>query len=103
MQTMMERIAEAEQQADRILEEANAGAKDRVAAAREEAEHAFAASQEFERAKTAEAKETAERLGRQQAEEILVSVRGEIADLKRQCEAKIPKAVSYILERIAVL
>ena len=99
MQTMMERIAEAEQQADRILEEANAGAKDRVAAARE----AFAASQEFERAKTAEAKETAERLGRQQAEEILVSVRGEIADLKRQCEAKIPKAVSYILERIAVL
>ena len=103
MQTMMERIAEAEQQADRMLEEANTGAKDRIAAAREEAENAFAASQEFERAKTTEAKEHAQRLGEQQAKEILAAVHGEIADMQSKSEAKIPEAVSYVLERIAKL
>ncbi|MBR0081381.1 MAG: hypothetical protein IJP98_01425 [Clostridia bacterium] len=103
MQTMMERIAEAEQQADRLLEEANTSARDRIAAAKEEAESSYSASQDFERAKTVEAKALAERRGEQIAAEILADVSKEIDAVRTASEAKIPDATAYLLERIAKL
>ena len=103
MQTMMERIAEAEQKADRLLENANETARNRVAAAREEAAASVTAAQDFERAKTAEAKENAQRHGETLAAGILSDVSGEIVNVRKAGEAKIPEAVSYLLERIAKL
>ena len=68
MQTMLERIAEAEQQADAIIEKANSEARDRIAAARAEADASFAAARDSERDQTVEALATARQQGDQMAE-----------------------------------
>ena len=77
MQTMLERISEAEQQADQLIEQANTAARERIAKAKEEAEVFVASAQDKER-----------------------SVRKDIAAVREQACNKIPDAVAYLSERI---
>ena len=55
MTSIMERIAEAEKQADAILDEANRTARERVTQAKNDAEEALAAADESQRKQTADA------------------------------------------------
>ena len=100
MQTMLERIADAEKQADLVLEEANRQARESVAAAKEQAETAVAEAAEAEREKTAQALAKAETDGQALGESILSGVRGEISSVRAAAESKLPDAVTYLLERI---
>ena len=74
MRTMLERIAEAEQQADKIIEEANAKAREQIATAKAEAEAAVAQELDAERRKTAQSLANAEERGKELRDEIISSV-----------------------------
>lgn len=100
MRTMLERIADAERQADRILEEANQRAKEQIAAARDEAGIAVERASEAEREKTARALAAAEAEGNALKETILASVRTEIETVREHAETRLFDAVAYLTERI---
>ena len=100
MQTMLERIAEAEKRADLVLEEANQKARERIAEAKAASETAIANASEKERAKTANALMEAEKQGIEQGEQILSSVRSEIEAVRQSALDRLPEAVAYLLERI---
>ena len=100
MRTMLERIAEAEQQADKIIEEANAKAREQVAAAKTEAEAAVAQELDAERRKTAQSLANAEERGKALRDEIITSVRKEIDEARTTAVNKLPDTVSYLMERI---
>ena len=100
MQTMLERISEAEQQADQLIEQANTAARERIAKAKEEAEVFVASAQDKERSKTSEVLETAKADGDREADAILSSVRKDIAAVREQACNKIPDALAYLSERI---
>lgn len=100
MQTMLERIADAEQRADRLLEGANAASRERIAAAKAASEAAVAAALDAERKKTAEAQSEAERKGEALGREILTEVQTEIDAVRTGASDKLSAAVSYLMERI---
>lgn len=100
MQNMLERIAAAEKQADQILEQANAEAKELIARTKSECADAVEAARTEEMKKTADAVEKAERDGESLADGILADVRAEIEAVTHTALKKIPDAVSYLMERI---
>ncbi len=100
MQDMLERIAAAEQQADQILEQANEQAKELVASARSESEEMIAREHAAELKKTDDAIARAETEGENAAAKILNATREGIHVIRQNAAARIPKAVSYLMERI---
>ncbi len=100
MPTMLERIAEAEKQADRMIEEANAAARDQIANAKAEAEDAVAEALKAERQKTADAIAAAEAEGESNAKAILASVDADKAAVRAAALDRLPEAVSYLMERV---
>ena len=100
MRTMLKRIAEAEQQADKIIEEANAKAREQIATAKAEAEAAVAQELDAERRKTAQSLANAEERGKELRDEIISSVRTQINEARTAAVAKLPDTVSYLMERI---
>ena len=100
MQDMLERIAAAEQQADQILEQANEQAKELIARARADSEEMIAREHAGELRQTEEAIGRAEADGENAAAEILNATREGILAIRQNAEARIPKAVSYLMERI---
>ncbi|MBR3179746.1 MAG: hypothetical protein IKF49_09610 [Clostridia bacterium] len=100
MSTMLERIAEAEQQADKIIEEANIKAREQIASAKAEAEAAVAQELDAERRKTVQSMANAEERGKELRDEIIAAVRAEISEARTAAENKLPETVSYLMERI---
>ena len=70
MTSIMERIAEAEKQADAIIEDANRTARERVTQAKNDAEEALAAAEELQRKQTADALARAREEGERIAEQV---------------------------------
>ena len=100
MQTMLDRIAEAEQQADAILEQASKDAKDSIAKAKTDAEAAVAEAAESEHKQTADALARAESEGERLSEQILCDVRKDIIQSHAAAAEHVPEAVTYLMERI---
>lgn len=100
MTSIMERIAEAEKQADAILEEANRTARECVAKARTEADDAIVAAAESERIHTAEMLKAAQTDGEGIAEEVAEKARTETEKLIGKSRINVPEAVAYLMERI---
>lgn len=103
MHDMLERIAAAEQQADQILEQANEQAKELVARARTESEEMIAREHAGEMKQTDEAIARAEVEGENIAAKILNSTRDGILAIRQNAAARIPEAVSYLMERIETI
>jgi vacuolar-type H+-ATPase subunit H len=97
---MLERIAEAEQQADKIIEEANIKAREQIASAKAEAEAAVAQELDAERRKTVQSMANAEERGKELRDEIIAAVRAEISEARTAAENKLSDTVSYLMERI---
>lgn len=100
MNTMLERITEAEQQADRIVELANTQAREAIALAKANAEASISAAADMERKATAEATAKAETEGEAMQNEILSNQREVILNEQKAAEAKLSDAVSYLMERV---
>ena len=100
MSSIMERIAEAEKQADAILEEASRTARERITQAKNDADSALNAADEAERQKTADALRHAREEGERIAEEVTARVRTETDAVHADAVQYIPKAVASLMERI---
>lgn len=100
MQNMLERITAAEKEADQILEQANAQAREMIARTKAEcaAETEKAHAEELQ--KTVDAMVEAEKEGEQNAELILADVQNEIAKIREAASAQMSKAAAYLMERI---
>lgn len=103
MQDMLERIAAAETQADQILAQANEQARELISRAKAESEEMIAREHADELKKTEEALSKAEADGETAAAEILSATREGIVAIRQNAEAKIPEAVSYLMERIETI
>ena len=100
MQDMLQRIAEAEQQADQILEQANEQAKEMITRAKTESEEMIVREHADALKQTEEAIGRAEAEGETAAAEILEATRKGILAIRQNAAARIPEAVSYLMERI---
>lgn len=100
MQDIMERITEAEQQADLLIEEARVSARDAVAKAKAESEARISAAVLSEREESAAASERANREGAAIAQGIMDEHRDSLMQSRTQAEAKLPQAVAYLMERV---
>ena len=100
MTSIMERIAEAEKQADAIIEDANRTARERVTQARNDAEEALAAAEELQRKQTADALACAREEGERIAEQVTARAKAETDALHDQAVLNVPEAVASLMERI---
>lgn len=100
MTSIMERIADAEKQADAILEEANRTARERVTQARNDAEAALAAADEAQRRQTAEALQRAREEGERIAEQVTAEAKAETEALHDRAAVNVSEAVASLMERI---
>lgn len=100
MTSIMERIADAEKQADAILEEANRTARDRVTQAKNDAEAALAAADEAQRRQTAEALQRAREEGERIAEQVTAEAKAETEALHDRAAVNVSEAVASLMERI---
>ena len=100
MTSIMERIAEAERQADAVLEEANRTARESVTRVRTEAEEAIAAADEHGRARLADALVLARKNGEDVADDVARKAKKETDALLSEAEKNVDEAVSYLMERI---
>ena len=100
MTSIMERIAEAEQKADAILEEAARTARERVTQAKSDADASLAAADEAERTRTAEALINAQKEGERIAEEVTMKAKAETDAIHANAVLKVPDAVASLMERI---
>ena len=100
MTSIMERIADAEKQADAILEEANRTARERVTQARNDAEAALAAADETQRRQTAEALQRAREEGERIAEQVTAEAKAETEALHDRAAVNVSEAVASLMERI---
>ena len=100
MTSIMERIADAEKQADAILEEANRTARERVTQAKNDAEEALASADESERQQTADALLRAREEGERIADEVTAKIRTETDAVHADAVLHIPEAVASLMERI---
>ena len=95
MDSMIDKIRAAEQQAEDIRAQAVTDARDMAARAREEAAERLAAAAEAERQKTREALAKAEEDGK-----VLSEAREIVAREEDAARAKLPDAVAYLMERV---
>ena len=100
MTSIMERIAEAEKQADAIIEDANRTARERVTQAKNDAEEALAAAEELQRKQTADALARAREEGERIAEQVTARAKAETDALHDQAVLNVPEAVASLMERI---
>lgn len=100
MASIMERIAEAEKQADAILEEANRTARERVTQAKNDAEEALTAADASERQKTADALLRAREEGERIAAQVTARAKAETDLLHSQAAGNVAEAVASLMERI---
>jgi vacuolar-type H+-ATPase subunit H len=100
MASIMERIAEAERQADAILEEANRTARESVTRVKTEAEEAIAAADEQGRARVAAALVLARKEGEGVADGVARKAKEETDAMLSAAEKNVSEAVSYLMERI---
>lgn len=100
MTSIMERIADAEKQADAILEEANRTARERETQAKNDAEAALAAADEAQRRQTAEALQRAHEEGERIAEQVTAEAKAETEALHDRAAVNVSEAVASLMERI---
>lgn len=100
MTSIMERIAEAEKQADAILEDASRTARERITQAKSDADAALAAADEAERMRTADALKTANEEGERIAEEVTRKAKAETDAIHAKAVCHVPEAVASLMERI---
>ena len=100
MTSIMERIAEAEQKADAILEEATRTARERITQAKSDADAALAAADEAERMRTAEALQHAHEEGERIAEQVTAQAKAETDAVHANAVLHVPEAVASLMERI---
>lgn len=100
MTSIMERIADAERQADSILEEANRTARERVTQAKNDAEEALSAAEEAQRGETAAALLRAREEGERIAAQVTAQVKAETDMLHEKAAKNVPEAVASLMERI---
>ena len=100
MDSMIDKIRAAEQQAEDIRAQAVADARDMAVRAREEAAERLAAAAEAERQKTREALNKAEEDGKVLAQKVLLEAREVVAREENAARAKLPDAVAYLMERV---
>ena len=100
MTSIMARIADAEKQADAILEEANRTARERVTQAKNDAEAALAAADEAQRRQTAEALQRAREEGERIAEQVTAEAKAETEALHDRAAVNVSEAVASLMERI---
>lgn len=100
MTSIMERIADAEKQADAILEEANRTARERVTQAKNDAEEALASADESERQQTADALLRAREEGERIAAQVTAKARSETDAMHESAVRNVEDAVASLMERI---
>ena len=100
MSSIMERIAEAEQKADAILEEASRTARERITQTKNDAEFALASADEAERQKTADALSRAREEGEKIAEEVTAKAKAETDAIHAEAVLHVAEAVASLMERI---
>ena len=100
MNTMLERIKEAELQADRLVEQANVQARESIVLAKADAEAAVSEAAEAERKATAEAVLKAEAEGEAMQNDIFSHHRETLLKEQKAAETKVPEAVRYLMERV---
>jgi len=100
MDSMIDKIRAAEQQAEDIRAQAATDARDMAARAREEAAQRLTAAAESERQKTREALQKAEDDGKALSEKVLAEARKIVAREEATARAKLPDAVAYLMERV---
>ena len=100
MTSIMERIAEAEKQADAVLEEANRTARERVTQAKNDAEEALAAADETQRKQTADALLRAREEGERIAAQVTAKARSETDAMHESAVRNVEDAVASLMERI---
>ena len=100
MDSMIDKIRAAEQQAEDIRAQAVADARDMAVRAREEAAERLIAAAEAERQKTREALAKAEEDGKVLARQVLAEAREVVAREEAAARAKLPDAVAYLMERV---
>ena len=100
MDSMIDKIRAAEQQAEDIRAQAVTDARDMAARAREEAAERLAAAAESERQMTREALAKAEEDGKVLSEQVLAQAREIVAREEAAARQKLPEAVAYLMERV---
>ena len=100
MTNIMERIAEAEQKADALLEDATRTARERITQAKNDAQEALAAADETERQRTADALIAAHKEGERIAEEVTAKAKAQTDAVHADAVSHIPEAVASLMERI---
>lgn len=100
MRSIIEEIANAEAQADRIRLDAAASARELIAKAQEQAEQALAGLDAQERQITAEALESAQAEGEQLAQTMQSAMETEADAICRQAEDRLESAAAYLLEKV---
>ena len=100
MDSMIDKIRAAEQQAEDIRAQAATDARDMATRAREEAAERLIAAAEAERQKTREALAKAEEDGKVLARQVLAEAREVVAREEAAARAKLPNAVAYLMERV---
>ena len=100
MDSMIDKIRAAEQQAEDIRAQGLTDARDMGARAREEAAEKLAAAAEAERQKTREALVQAEEDGKALAKQVLAEAREVVAREETAARAKLTDAVAYLMERV---
>ena len=100
MDSMIDKIRAAEQQAEDIRAQGLIDARDMGARAREEAAERLAAAAEDERQKTREALLKAEEDGKALAQQILDAAREVVAREESAARENLAKAVAYLMERV---
>lgn len=100
MRSIIDEIANAETEAEKLRADAVAAARERVVQAKNDAEKRLNHAETNEREKTRKALEDADREGNALSESILADMR---AEAEKQCAAadgKMDGAVSYLLEKV---
>ena len=100
MDSMIDKIRAAEQQAEDIRAQAVTDARDMAARAREEAAERLAAAAESERQKTLEALLKAEEDGKALSEQVLSKAREAVAQEENAARGNLAKAIAYLMERV---
>ena len=100
MDSMIDKIRAAEQQAEDIRAQAVTDARDMAARTREEAAERLAAAAESERQKTREALLKAEEDGKALSEQVLSKAREAVAQEENAARGNLAKAVAYLMERV---
>lgn len=100
MRSIIEEIAQSEQQADEIRAEAAAHAREEIARAAEEAERALAALDVSAREETAAALAKAERDGEALAQSLSAQYEAEADTLCAQAYGRVDEAVDYLIKKV---